>query len=172
MHVVPKGASAWLFDVQHLRAAADFAQVLRRRHVASSEHFSLHGLMPALSESAKPELCTSPDRHWPPAVDDLPVYRVGVVVPKRLAKRAVTRNALKRQMYSALREAQALRAISGDWVLRLRSAWPRTVPTQEAGAQSFTSATSNAFKKDIRQELSLLLGSLSFSIPTSSRPQR
>jgi len=68
---------------------------------------------------------------------------IGVLLPKRWAKRAVTRNTLRRQIYAcaeahaALRQGQAL-------VVRLRSGFAR---------QQFPSATSTALKSAVRAEL-------------------
>jgi ribonuclease P protein component len=72
---------------------------------------------------------------------------LGLVVPKRHAKRAVTRTLLKRQLRAALqRHAQALPA--GLWVLRLRSPIDR---------QQFPSAASDALRRAVHDELETLL---------------
>ena len=68
--------------------------------------------------------------------------RIGAVVPKRLAKRAVTRNTIKRQIYAAasMRSNQATAA----QVVRLRREFDR---------KFFVSATSSLLKKAVREEL-------------------
>ena len=72
-----------------------------------------------------------------------PNVRLGAVVPKRHARRAVTRTLLKRQIRSvALRRRADLRA--GIWVVRLRSPFDRTV---------FVSAASDALRASARAEL-------------------
>lgn len=77
-----------------------------------------------------------PDRHW-----------LGVVVPKRHAKRAVTRSLLKRQMRAAVaRHVQALPP--GLWLLRLR---------QPFALRGFPSAASVALASAAREELDRLL---------------
>jgi ribonuclease P protein component len=73
---------------------------------------------------------------------------VGALVPKRWAKRAVTRNTIKRQIYhvSQLFETQLA---PGAHVVRLRTAFdPRMFP----------SATSASLRAAVRQELIALFG--------------
>lgn len=81
-------------------------------------------------------------------MDELSVTSVGVVVPKRLARRAVTRVLVKRQVHAALsRHAPAL--CGGLWVVRLRAAFDR---------RRFVSAASAALRDELRRELDALLG--------------
>jgi ribonuclease P protein component len=70
------------------------------------------------------------------------------MVPKRWARRAVTRNTIKRQIYAvaALFEARLPQAAH---VVRLRSAFDR---------QQFVSATSDPLKQAVRAELLQLFG--------------
>ena len=70
-----------------------FQDVLREGVRSRSEHFTLH----RLKAQIKNNLDTT-------AVN----LRIGVVVPKRFAKRAVRRNAIKRQVY-ALAQTLALK---------------------------------------------------------------
>ncbi len=65
------------------------------------------------------------------------------MVPKRWAKRAVTRNTIKRQIYS-VSQAFEPRLPAAAHVVRLRAGFD--------GAQ-FTSATSPALKRAVRGEL-------------------
>ncbi len=79
----------------------------------------------------------------PPA---LPVVGLALVVPKRHAKRAATRNLVKRQMREALRR----RCV--DWagrqmLIRQRSAF---------SPQQYRSAVSDALRDAVRGELELL----------------
>ena len=71
--------------------------------------------------------------------------RIGAVVPKRLAKRAVTRNTIKRQIYAAafMRSTTSTAA----QVVRLRREFDR---------QFFVSATSTRLKQAVREELQQL----------------
>jgi ribonuclease P protein component len=71
---------------------------------------------------------------------------IGAVIPKRWAKRAVTRNGIKRQIYnvSATFQQQLPRAAH---VVRLRSDFARA---------QFPSAWSDALKASVRAELQQL----------------
>lgn len=72
---------------------------------------------------------------------------LGMVVPKRHAKRAVTRALLKRQIRAAIGR-HAERLPPGLWVLRLRSPFDR---------QQYPSAASEALRRAVREELEVLL---------------
>lgn len=71
---------------------------------------------------------------------------MGAMVPKRWAKRAVTRNAIKRQIYSVSAEVEPLLPEAAH-VVRLRAGFDRA---------KFISATSEALKIAVRQELQQL----------------
>lgn len=71
---------------------------------------------------------------------------LGAMVPKRWAKLAVTRNAIKRQIYNV--SAQYEPALSeGAHIVRLRSTFDRA---------HFVSASSDALKAAVRTELQQL----------------
>jgi len=72
---------------------------------------------------------------------------LGAMVPKRWAKRAVTRNTIKRQIYTVTAEFESLLTESAH-VVRLRAAFDRA---------QFVSATSDALKSSVRVELVSLL---------------
>jgi ribonuclease P protein component len=76
---------------------------------------------------------------------------LGFVIPKRHAKRAVTRVAIRRQMRAAVvRHGAGLAA--GEWALRLRVPW---------NPKQFRSATSAGLVDAVRAELdALLLGAV------------
>ena len=87
-------------------------------------------------------------------MEDLPapalsptVSWVGAVVPKRHARRAVTRSLLKRQIYAAA-ERHRDRMAPGLWIVRLRSPFDRA---------EFKSAASQALLRRARAELDHLL---------------
>jgi ribonuclease P protein component len=91
------------------------------------------------------------------AVDDLAAKDLwggaalwlGAVVPKRHARRAVTRSLLKRLIRSvALRHAAGSPMPQGLWVVRLRAPFDRA---------AFASAASARLKKAARGELETLL---------------
>ena len=78
---------------------------------------------------------------------------VGAMVPKRWARRAVTRNAIKRQIYTACSSVEANMPVAA-YVIRLRAGFDR---------KQFVSATSDALKLAVRTELKQLLGRLHLS---------
>ncbi len=71
---------------------------------------------------------------------------MGALVPKRCAKRAVTRNAIKRQIYSVSADFESAFDVAAHLV-RLRAGFDR---------KQFTSATSDLLKTAIRNELQQL----------------
>jgi len=82
----------------------------------------------------------------PAALPTGPVW-VGAVVPKRHARRAVTRSLIKRQIYAAtIRHGGRL--APGLWIVRLRA------PFDPA---RFPSAASSALRREARGELDALL---------------
>ena len=72
---------------------------------------------------------------------------LGAVVPKRHARRAVTRTLLKRQIRSVV-DARAGALLDGLWVVRLRAPFDKA---------RFPSAASDALRLCAREELELLL---------------
>ena len=68
---------------------------------------------------------------------------MGAMVPKRWAKRAVTRNTIKRQIYNVSADFEPVLSERAHLV-RLRAAFDRT---------QFVSATSGALKAAVRAEL-------------------
>jgi len=75
------------------------------------------------------------------------------MVPKRWAKRAVTRNAIKRQIYSVSTDFESALAVAGH-VVRLRAGFDR---------KQFISATSDELKTAVRQELQQLFAKVARS---------
>jgi ribonuclease P protein component len=100
----------------------DFDAVMGAGIYASTAHFALHIKTPVAHN------------------------RIGAVVPKRWAKRAVTRNTIKRQIYAIAAHGQWPQPAS-DRVVRLRKAFDK---------QLFKSASSVALKSAVRLELQLL----------------
>lgn len=92
---------------------------------------------------------------------------IGALVPKRWARRAVTRNLLKRQIYQLAATFEA-RLPPCAHVIRLRSGFDRS---------QFPSAASTALKRAVRAELEQLLERAAFraqpglaSAPVSAFP--
>jgi ribonuclease P protein component len=75
---------------------------------------------------------------------------IGIICPKRWAKRAVTRNTIKRQIYTVSSELEH-QLPKASFVLRLASGFSR---------DAFPSATSKALKTVLRAELLGLLDKL------------
>jgi len=109
----------------------------------------------ALKRPSAPKLSTIETPASPLPVEDfsaaappLALSWVGAVVPKRHARRAVTRSLIKRQIYAAA-ERHRDRMAPGLWIVRLRSPFDRV---------EFASAASPALLRCARAELDHLLG--------------
>lgn len=134
---------------------ADFERMLGVPSRARSAHFAVHHLSSRPARRTRPqkpsatqELSTGDEPNSPQPVDDLPdAIWLGCVVPKRHARRAVTRNLLRRQIRGAF-ERHADRLPAGLWVVRLRAPF---APAQ------FPSAASRALSVAARAELDGLL---------------
>jgi len=114
-----------------LRRPADFESVLATPTKARSAHFSAHHL--ARRPDHRPEgrcgdqeikLSTGHPDRCPHAVDDQSTlapagWWFGVVVPKRHARKATTRNLLRRQIRGAMARHHT-RLARGMWLVRLR----------------------------------------------------
>lgn len=117
-----------------LQTRPQFQAVLAGSTVARTQHFALH----ALQAHPEPEHGVNvPPLFVPGSVS------LGAMVPKRWARRAVTRNAIKRQIYNVSMEFESSLNASA-YVVRLRSAFDRS---------HFVSATSDALKLAVRSEL-------------------
>ena len=135
--------------------SADFQRLLATPTRSRSAHFALHYAPWAPGGAALPEvtplsqkLSTDPEDVPAANVDNhSPRVWLGSVLPKRHARRAVTRNLLRRQIRGALvRHAGQLPG--GCFVVRLRAPFPR---------QDFPSAASRALSQAARDELDALL---------------
>ena len=88
--------------ITHITQKTDFDAVMDTGVQASTPHFALHVKTPTA------------------------VNRIGAVVPKRWAKRAVTRNTIRRQIY-ALAAHRTWPLPASDRVIRLRKAFDTQV---------------------------------------------
>jgi len=141
----------------HLVDSADFERVLRSPSRARTLHFAVHHLAARSRDSAESlprsegaELSTISTPVSARPVDDSLLAglskRLGAVVPKRHARRAVTRSLLKRQVHAAARRYAAGLSL-GLWIVRLRAPFDRT---------AFPSASSMALRLAARAELDSL----------------
>jgi ribonuclease P protein component len=131
--------------------AADFQRVLQSPQRSRSPHFAVHHLAARPLAPAKPvvpELSTGDAPAAGERVDDSPrSLWLGAVVPKRHARRAVTRTLIKRQIRNAV-ERHADRLPLGLWVVRLRAPFD---------THEFPSAASDALRQAARSELDAML---------------
>ncbi len=120
--------------MQRLKTRAQFQAVLAGATVARTTHFALH----RCALDGQPGAVSLFDRQdvW-----------LGAMVPKRWARRAVTRNAIKRQIYT-VSAATAVSLPHAAHVVRLRSGFDR---------KEFVSAVSDKLKAAVRAELLQLL---------------
>ena len=134
---------------------ADFARVLATPARSRSTHFAVHHVgsapstpKPARFQPTEDKLSTAQAQVAPGPVDNVVAgFWVGCVVPKRHARRAVTRSLLKRQIRAAIgRHAKLLQP--GLWLIRLRSPFAKT---------EFPSAASAALQAVACDELDRLL---------------
>lgn len=124
--------------VQRLKTRAQFQAVMAGMTVARTEHFVLHRC--GLDEHAGTPTPRRP--LWPVAQ-----AWIGTVVPKRWARRAVTRNAIRRQVFLAAERMEASLGLAAH-VVRLRTAFDVT---------QYPSARSKALLHAVRGELEQLL---------------
>ena len=107
--------------------------------VARTAHFALHRM-----QLGAPQALTGlGSEKGPQALFAVREAAIGVLLPKRWAKRAVTRNTIKRQVYS-LSESLQPPLPAAAHVVRLRAGFDRA---------QFASATSDALKRAVRVEL-------------------
>ncbi len=122
---------------------------------ARSPHFVLHFCS---FDAAQPPQSPAPGSTVFGKSISLNLPAVGALVPKRWAKRAVTRNTIKRQIYNvSLFFGPQLSP--GAHVVRLRSAFD---------SKLFPSATSAPLRAAVRQELINLFGQAGHSLPQPS----
>jgi ribonuclease P protein component len=120
--------------MQRLKTRAQFQAVLAGATVARTTHFALHRCALDAQAGAAPLFATQDV--W-----------VGAMVPKRWARRAVTRNAIKRQIYR-MSSAAEVSLPAAAHVVRLRAGFDR---------KEFESASSDKLKAAVGAELQQLL---------------
>ena len=142
--------------IRALTEASDFTQVLNAPPRARTAHFAVHHLprhqttrKVRVKSPGEADLSTAATPELSLPVDQQPLTGLwlGMVVPKRNAKRAVTRTLLKRRIRAAIDSAAATLP-AGLWVVRLRTPFART---------EFISATSERLSGIVAAELSTLM---------------
>ncbi|MBX3585414.1 MAG: ribonuclease P protein component [Ramlibacter sp.] len=136
--------------MQRLKTRAQFQAVMSGSTVSRSAHFVLHRL--ALDAMAPPvngtgaDNSTGPGSERPQALFAVRDVWMGALVPKRWAKRAVTRNAIKRQIYNVSASFEPRLPVAAH-VVRLRAGFDR---------KQFISASSPQLKLAVHGELEQL----------------
>ena len=125
-HPMPAPPSA-----QRLQTRPQFQAALAGSTLARTPHFALHRAALGATDAKGRPLFSAP-AVW-----------LGAMTPKRWARRAVTRNAIKRQIYTVSQQYVPLWPPAAN-VVRLRAAFDR---------QRFPSASSAALKAAVRAEL-------------------
>jgi ribonuclease P protein component len=120
--------------VQRLTTRVQFQAVMAGSTVSRTAHFALHRLNLDAGADA--------DRRQPLFAVRNECW-IGALIPKRWAKRAVTRNAIRRQIYAVSHDIAPPLPIAAH-VVRLRTGFDR---------RQFESATSDALKRAVRGEL-------------------
>ncbi len=113
--------------------------------VAKTPHFVLHQWQPSAKASTGSGFEEAPTLF----VDG--VLMMGALTPKRWAKRAVTRNLIRRQIHAVSRDFEK-GLMPTAYVVRLRATF---------NAQKFVSASSDVLKQTVREELKQLFGRVS-----------
>lgn len=137
--------------IGRLVQSADFQRLLAAPMRSRSAHFAVHHLASRPTLSARPsvhpsstELSTADDPTVASLVDSQPGgHWLGSVVPKRHARRSVTRNLLRRQIRAVMTE-QLGSLPRGLWLVRLRSPFAK---------EQFVSAASELLRQAARAEL-------------------
>ena len=189
MHVVLKAASVWLFKagslgrlpntipcacsglavMQRLQTRSQFQATMSGGIISRTTHFALHRLVlgqgdvaknaeqkgsgASLSQQAPQALFVVPGR-------STPQVWIGSLIPKRWAKRSVTRHCIKRQVAAVTEQftTQLQLLPPAAYVVRLRAGFDR---------KEFVSATSEPLKAAVRTELMQLL---SYATRAKNRP--
>jgi ribonuclease P protein component len=132
--------------VQRLKTRPQYEAAMAGGTISRTAHFVLHraSLDAKVANPASPVSSpTGPESKRPQALFAVREAWIGAVVPKRWAKRAVTRNGIKRQVYNVSAQFEPRLAVAAH-VVRLRTGFAR---------DQFESAWSDALKHAVRAEL-------------------
>ena len=123
--------------MERLKQWSEFQAVMSAGTVARTPHFVLHQWQPPVKAS------TGSGFEKAPTLFVEGVLMMGALTPKRWAKRAVTRNLIRRQVHAVTRELEKGLTPTA-YVVRLRATF---------SPQKFVSASSDVLKQVVRQEL-------------------
>ena len=126
--------------VERLKQWSEFQAVMSAGTVARTPHFVLHQWQPPVKAS------TGSGFEETPTLFVAGVLMRGALTPKRWAKRAVTRNLIRRQVHAVAHEVEKGLTPTA-YVVRLRATF---------SPQKFVSASSDVLKQVVRQELKQL----------------
>ena len=127
-----------------LKTRPQFQAVLGGELVAKTSHFAMHRVELDAAAAAAAS-ATSPALF--PSLFPVKATWLGAMAPKRWAKRAVTRNAIKRQIYTV--SASLTPPLpQAAFLVRLR---------REFSRKEYVSASSTALKEAVRAELLVLM---------------
>ena len=147
--------------MQRLKTRTQFQAVLAGNTIARTAHFALHcAALGAVAAAQGKPLPASIQSKVPFSIHGVHAVWIGAMVPKRWAKRAVTRNAIKRQIYtvSFLRENELAPAAH---VVRLRAGFDKA---------TYPSAASEALNTAVRGELNQLFAKAAIALPQITQP--
>ena len=135
--------------MQRLKTRPQFQAALAGGTVSRTSHFALHRL--SLTPAAPLAPVEHTDTNGPAPSAEQALFGLagpwmGAMVPKRWARRAVTRNAIKRQIYAVSQRFEDQLPAAAH-VVRLRSTFDR---------KQFVSASSDPLKQAVRSELEQL----------------
>ena len=131
--------------MERLKQWSEFQAVMSAGTVARTPHFVLHQWQPLVKAS------TGSGFEETPALFADGVLKVGALTPKRWAKRAVTRNLIRRQIHAVSREFEKGLTPTA-YVVRLRATF---------STQQFASASSQLLKQTVCDELKQLFARVS-----------
>lgn len=126
--------------MQRLKTRPQFQAVLAGVLVAKTSHFAMHSVALDIADTAT-------NQAQPLTLFPVKSNWLGAMAPKRWAKRAVTRNAIKRQIYTVSASFKPP-SPHAAFLVRLR---------REFSRKDFPSASSDALKCAVRAELLVLM---------------
>ncbi|MGH6625085.1 MAG: ribonuclease P protein component [Burkholderiaceae bacterium] len=132
--------------MQRLKTRVQFQAAMAGGTVSRTAHFVLHRTALDAGPISSDAPSTGPESLRQQALFAVRDVWVGALVPKRWAKRAVTRNAIKRQIYNVSAAFETHLPVAAH-VVRLRAGFDRT---------QFVSASSAVLKQTVRTELQQL----------------